>query len=160
MMRIKKIDERKFEIEIDNKISILEDEKNFYLDKRTNEIYLQNLPENPYLKSISLKRIDKNGGEIIIDKIKKERENSSERISKKIEDYLSDEEKSEIERILNLGRTRMKEEEEKSKKMKENPRYKELLKMKKNLESLKELGLNIPEENFNKIEEELKKIEG
>lgn len=159
MMKIKKIEyEREYEIEIDGKIFILNEEKNFIIDKRSGEKYLQNLPENPYLKSISLKRIEKNNGEIIIDKIKKEREINSQRISKKIEDYLTEEEKSIIEEIMNSAKERMIKERENLEKMKNNPRYKELIKIRKDLENLRNLGIEIPEENFKKINEELEKM--
>lgn len=88
----------------------------------------------------------------------KSRENSGVKISKKIEDYLTEEEKSEIEMIMNRAKKRMEEEKEKVEKMKENPRYKELMKVKKNLENLKNLGIDISEENFKKINEELEKM--
>lgn len=159
MMKIKRIEyEREYQIEIDGEVFILNEDKNFIIDKRTNEKYLQNLPENPYLKSISLKRIEKNNGELIIDKIKKEREISSERISKKIEDYLSDEEKSIIEKIMNSAKERMMKEKENLEKMKNNPRYKELMKIKKDMENLRNLGIEIPKENFDRINEELEKM--
>ena len=158
-MKIKRIEYGKeYQIEIEGEVFILNEEKNFIIDKRTNEIYLQNLPENPYLKSISLKRIEKNNGEIIIDKIKKERENNSERISKKIEDYMTEEEKSIIEKIMNSAKERMIREKENLDKMKNNPRYKELMKIKKDMENLRSLGIEIPEENFNRINEELEKM--
>lgn len=159
-MKIRKIEYgREYEIEINGEIFVLNEDKNFITDERTGEIYLQNLPENPYLKSISLKRIEKNNGEIIIDKIKEKRENSGNmKISKKIEDYLTEEEKEEIQEIMNNAKKRMEEEKENLERMKNNPRYKELIKIRKDMENLRNLGIEIPEENFNRINEELEKM--
>jgi hypothetical protein len=148
-MKIKRIEYgKKYEIKINDEIFILEDEKNFYLDKRTNEIYLKNLPENPYLKSISLKKIEKNNGEFISDYIKKERK-SSERISKKLDDYMTEKEKSIIEEIKKKCEKRREEEKKKREEEKNNPIKKEERKIFNAIESLRNLGIS--EESIKKL---------
>ena len=163
MIRIEKINDREFLYqEKENNVVINEkilNDNDIVLEKKTGHYWIK-FPENSMnRKLINKNKFDKNNI-IIIDKVKESvsinRDNN--KISKKIEDYLTDEEKSEIERILSLGKMRMKEEEEKAKKIKENPRYKELMKIKKDLENLKNHGIDIPEENFKKINEELEKM--
>ena len=144
---------------------IIKNENNEIIETKEIEIICDDgktlkLPENPSnRKYFSIKKVEESGGEIELS-YKESIKMSPRTLSnnKKIEDYLTEEEKEKIQEIMNNAKKRMEEEKEKTERIKNNPRYKELIKIRKDMENLRNLGIEIPEENFNRINEELEKM--